>query len=416
MELNKGSIANLDIPETGYSFVRDSKHPGLGIRISHKGSMSWILERRVAGKNVRRTLGDANGTAALSRTEAISEFKKVDHELEIGEDKVAVKKATKCKIASSSITFGAALKHYVTTKERKGDNLSLKARTVADYLAMIEAPRKMKNGNMTKGGSLFLIAEKPLAEITGNDIREIRATVVGRRRRDYAMQVCRAVLRHNGVKLADDPFDVTAAGVKRITIASARSQKNPMTKVNLGKWWNACDDIRSKVAADALKGLLLSGCRPVEFGGDKFGNEPLLVKDVDLAGKKFTLADPKNRRKHTVFMSEELLEIVARNCKDKKPADAVFCVADLGKSMRAVCKAAGMAPEAHTPSDTRSTFGSIAATLVPHGAVQAMMNHTGGDVTTSHYVQFDADFLRQCWQQVATYVIEQSLAAKDVIR
>lgn len=410
MELNKGSIANLDIPDTGYSFVRDTKYTGLGIRISHKGSMSWFLERRIDGKNVRRTLGDANGPAAMSRSEAISKSKDVEQDVKKGNDKVTVKKAVKKEVVKQSITFGAALKHYVTTKERKGDSLPLKERTRADYLGMIEAPRKMKNGNVTKGGSLHLLADKPLTEITCTDIIDIRATIEGRRRRDYAMQVFRAVMRHNGIKMADDPFDATTAPVNRITIASARSQKNPMTKVNLGKWWNACDTIRSPVAADALKALLLSGCRPVEFGGDNYGNEPLLVGDVNLVEKKFTLADPKNRRSHTVFMSEQLLEIVARNCEGKKPADAVFPVADLGKSMRSVCKAAGMLPDAHTPSDTRSTFGSIAATLVAHSAVQKMMNHAGGDVTTQHYVHLDGDFLRQCWQQVATYVIEQSLA------
>lgn len=322
MELTKAAIAKLTLPETGYAFERDGKHPGLGIRISNKGSMSWILERRVAGKNVRRTLGDANGPGALSRTEAITEFKRVDHELEAGEDRVAARKATMATPATP--TFGAALREYVAGKRRK-DKLALKPRTVADYLAMIEPPRALLNGKATRGGELHLIADKPLSALHGDDIRAVHAAAGGSRRQDYAMQVLRAVLNwHGGVIVPDSPLNADQPGRKRITIGAAKVAKNPIPKENLGAWWNACGKIRSQTAGDALKALLLSGCRPVEFLGDRFGNEPLRVRNVDFKAGTIRLSNTKNRKGHAVYLSTELQAILARRCEGLQADDAVF--------------------------------------------------------------------------------------------
>jgi hypothetical protein len=93
------------------------------------------------------------------------------------------------------LTLAQAVRECVDKKRRAKDGLPLKARTRADYLAMIEPGRVSSSGRKFADGELFPLAHKVLASITGNDIRELYATVLKRSERQaaYATQVVRAV-------------------------------------------------------------------------------------------------------------------------------------------------------------------------------------------------------------------------------
>lgn len=407
---SKKILASLPIPATGYAIHLDTAQSHFGIRLSSNGSIAWILERRVNGKPVRRTLGPASGKAAMSYREALAEHRIVDGQLEAGNDEVRARKAEKAaaKAKPKSITFGDALIDYVDRKIRAKDDLALKSRTKGDYLGFIAAPEVLKNGKVTRGGMLFALAGKPLDEITGDDIRAVHAAALlrcrgeNKRRANYAMSVARAVLRWHGIHIADNPLSPDMPGARRIAIRPARSAKNPIKARHVGAWWQAAADARSRLAGDALKAMLLSGCRPGELTGEL----ALRVRDVDLKAGTFALPDPKNRRRHVVYCSKQLLEILTRNVDGKKQNALVFAITDTKKSFASICMAAGI--EGHTPSDLRATFASIAATLVPGGVVKVMMNHTeSSDVTSEHYIEIGEDTLRAGWQAVADFIEAQ---------
>lgn len=71
------------------------------------------------------------------------------------------------------LTVAKALREYVEKKRRAKDGLALKARTKADYLAMVEPGRTSKAGKKFADGGLYAIADRLLSKLTTDDIRGV---------------------------------------------------------------------------------------------------------------------------------------------------------------------------------------------------------------------------------------------------
>ena len=168
------------------------------MRVSKTGDRAYIAQRRVDGKTVRRTLGKAAGPGAIGADTARRLQLDVSSELQQGTDRLEVKREQRKQDKADSVTFAAALWEYTRTKRRAKDGLPLKARTIADYLAMLDPVGATKSGRPTLAGELQDLAARPLHKITANDIRALHAALKprGERRQTYALQVLRAVLRH----------------------------------------------------------------------------------------------------------------------------------------------------------------------------------------------------------------------------
>jgi integrase len=344
-------------------------------------------------------------------------------QLAVGVDKVAIRREERVQAQEEndqlSRTFAVVLKDYVEQKRRAKDGLALKARTKADYLAMVEGERPGKRGFTLQAGELFDIASVPVHLITAERIEEVHAKAAGRgqRRQGYAMQVLRAVLNWEGVQVADSPLAITTPGKDRIRIASSKGDPRAIPSAKLGSWWRAASSARRnaswQMAADIARLLLLTGCRPGELMRTE--HEPgLLVERVNLEAGEFVL-DPKNRKAHTVKLSTEALEIIRPYVVGKKPGALVFPITEIKATMRAINEAAGVDANI-TPKNLRSTFVSIAGACLPYPIVKKLVNHTtdeGGkkDVTLEHYFAADDDVMRAAWQTIATMITK--LAASE---
>ena len=71
------------------------------------------------------------------------------------------------------VTLAKALSEYVEKKRRAKDGLPLKARTRADYLAMLATGRTSTMGKKFADGELYPLADKLMSKITADDIRGI---------------------------------------------------------------------------------------------------------------------------------------------------------------------------------------------------------------------------------------------------
>lgn len=418
--LTEALVKQLDPPAAGQRIYLDAEQEHFGVRVLASGSRAWVLERRLDGKTIRRTLGDADGPRALKRKEALREFAKLNGSLLKGENKVAeerdARRAVEAQKKEEGLTFAAALKEYVTGKTRmkNGEPIMLKARTVADYLSMIEPGGIRANGAPKVDGPLYPLAAKPISRISGAEVKTLhdRLAKTAPRRAGYAMQVLRAVFNWHGVRLPGNPMGKEVAARDRVVLKTTGNGKNPIKARHLGAWWRAAcaaggsDVGGSSAAADYYRFQLLTGCRGVEILGDDYGNEPIRVCDVDLADGCIVIHDTKNRLDHTIFLSRQALEIVKRRMTGKKKKDApLFGVGDPKKTLRAINKAAGLALTAHSGHDLRATFGSIADELVNKATVSKLLNHsTKDDVTLEHYVAVDDDRLRAAWQAVADFI------------
>lgn len=409
-KLTDSVARTLPAPATGYEIYWCPVDAGLGLRVTAKGARSWIMERRVNGDTVRRTLGKASGPASIGSDTARKLKIDISSELQQGVDRTTVRREAKKAAAVDSLTFEAALTDYVERKERTKDGLSLKERTKTDYLHMVAAPRQMLNGQPTQAGELYSIAAKPIHKINAGDIRAIHSQALKRsvRRAGYAVSVLRAVLNWHGIQVENNPLGNTVAGKDRIRIASPKGKPKPIPPERLAAWWQAaCAAGSDKVGGSALAGdfyrlRLLTGTRGIEL-------HKLKVAEVDLTGSRLTLRDTKNRTDHTIMLSTQALEIVTRQCDNKKPSDLVFPLADPRKTLQAINKAAGLEPLQVQSHDLRDTFASVAEPLVSYLTLKRMMNHAdSGDVTADSYVGTSEAQLRGGWQTVADFVTKSN--------
>ena len=387
----------LPVPLDGYAIYWCPDTQGFGLRVTSTGTRAWISERRIDGKTVRRTIGKAAGRAAISAKAARDLQVVLSGELQQGKDRLEAKRERRKADRVDALTLDAAVRDYVENRRRTKDGLALKARTRTDYLAMVASGGTTKDGRPTLPGALFALAAKPLHKITADDIRRLHKALEDRgpRRQAYALQVLRAVLRHQGVVIEGDPLSPTTAGAARVRLATTKGNPTPIPPERLGAWWAAAS-ATATVGADQLKFQLLTGCRPGEASG-------ILVRDFDLKGERVILHDTKNRADHTLVLSKQAAAIAHWHAQGKQSAKPLFGVADAGKSIDAINAAAEV--EGITAHKLRHTFASIAAELVPAFTLRRMMNHTGGgDTAALHYVHVSEAQLRAGWQAVADFI------------
>lgn len=392
------------IPSSGYELHWCPKTPGFGVRISATGDRAYVAERRVDGRSVRRTLGKAIGAKAISVDAARHLQIAVSSELQTGVDRAEVKREQRKQEKQESVTLADAVAAYVKGKRRGKDGLALKERTKADYLAMVDAGGTRQTGEPFADGPLFSLASKSIYRITADDMRKVydTAAVRSKRRAIYAMQVLRAVLNWHGVAVADSPLAKTTAGKDRIILAGTAGRPTPIPPEKLRAWWRAASAHAGGDAADGCRLILLTGCRPGEVFGSAY-QTGVLVGDVDIEGGRLTLTDTKNRKDHTVVLSEQALAIAKAHCKGKAASDKLFEVIDPGKTLNIINEAAKIT--GITAHKLRHTFASVAEELVSGYALKRMLNHTdGGDVTGAHYVGKSETQLRAAWQAVADFI------------
>ena len=390
---------------------------GLQLRIAPDGARTLLVRYTVKGSEVERQYrlpqeyGEGPGQIKLAG--ACAEAARIRALARDGVDWPAQEDARLRAEAAAreqadrqdGLTVAKALREYVEKKRRAKDGLPLKARTKADYLAMLEPGRTSKAGKKFADGELYPMAEKLLSKVTAEDIRGVHTALLKRSEREatYAMQVLRAVLRWHGVVVAGNPLGRDTAGRDRIVLSSSRGNPSPLPPERLGAWWRATAIAPSQVAADYYRFQLLTGCRGGEIRGNKrHGYEPIKVGDVDCNGGKLVLRDTKNRSDHKVLLSRQALEIAQRHCNGRKPQDPLFPIVDARKTLAWINARAETAVQGH---GLRATFASIAEELVSGGALKRMLNHAaGGDVTLGHYVGKSEAQLRAAWQTVADFI------------
>jgi len=401
--LTDSGVRALPLPEAGEVIYWCPKTPGFGVRVSVTGVRAYVLQRRVEGKDTRRTLGKATGTGAISSDAARQLMTTVSSELALGKDRMTERKTAKDEAQQDGVTLDKALRAFLKGKRRGKDGLPLKDRTKADYVGMVAVGGKAKDGKPFANGTLHTLADKPIHRITADDVRRVHeaAAARGQRQQVYGMQVLRSVLNWHGVTVADSPLSKATAGKDRIVLPPTVGKPRPIPPEKLGAWWAAAAARSGNDAAAGCAFILLTGCRPGEVFGSAH-KHGLLVQDVDLAGGRVSLTDTKNRRDHTVMLSTQALTLLAPRVKGRAPMAKVFAVLDPGKTLAAINEAAEVT--GITPHKLRHSFASVAEELVTGYALKRMLNHADGDVTGGHYIGKSEAQLRAAWQTVADFI------------
>ena len=403
LNFTKKGIEDLPPADPGKrTYFHDTRVNGLLVSVTSSGVKSFQVYRKVNNKPVRVTLGRfPDMTIDQARRQAQAALSR----LADGVNPNAEKKAERAR----SVTLGEVFADYL--KARK----NLKARTIADYHALME--KAFKDWQ-----------RKPLVEIT-RDMVASRHRKLGERseaRANLAMRLLRALFNfaageyedERGMSLfPDNP--VTRISHTRAWYAVER-RRTVIKAHELKPWCEAVMSLESEhpgeqaeTARDYLLLLLFTGLRREEGASLDWAH-------VDLVGRTLTIPDPKNRNPHTLPLSDFLHELLTRRARDHakltaewgelarryvfpSPTSRTGYINTVHKQAAKVQARSGITFTLH---DLRRTFVTTAEGLdISAYAVKRLVNHKMGHDVTAGYIVADVERLRKPMQAVTDFLL-----------
>ena len=390
MRLNKSFIDKTAIPlpspngRATQKFYRDDAIPGFALRVTSGGSKSFIVEKRINGRNKRHTIGKyGHLTVEQARKQAIAFL----GEVAVGKDPVRERAAQKACV----VTLVEAFEDYLLTRK------TLKPDTVKDYRRSIEMYLKTW-------------LAKPLSDIT-KDMVEIRHRKIGQRshaRANNAMRVLRAVFNHAMGKYEDAQGNPTILfnPVDRLSRNRAwykiERRRTYIKAHQLADWFDATGQLMNETTRDYLHFLLFTGLRRSEAAKLEWIN-------VDFNDRTFTIPDTKNGLPHTLPFSNFLEEMLQRRFEHSQ-SDYIFdsnsargYLTEPKFSMARVTDLSGVEFALH---DLRRTFITHAEGLdIPAYALKRLLNHKDPNDVTAGYIVSDVSRLRKPMQAITDFLL-----------
>lgn len=394
VRLTQTIIANTPTPENGQAFIRDTLLKGFGVRISYRGTRSYILEKRIEGRVKRITLGHVG---ELTLPQARQKAQQVLGSIAMGNNPII--DAHRARL--QAITLGECFEDFL--KARK----DLKPRTVYDYkLYMKSAFGRWHRWPLTR-------ISKDKVQAYHQELGETRGPYYA----NSCLRFLRALLNFAMAQYEDgfgDPV-LRENPVSRITRLHAwyrEQRRQTVIKVHqLPAWYKAVESLRcdkslaptGPVVADYLLVLLFTGLRRTEA-------LELRWADIDLKDQTLTIPDPKNREAFTVPFSRFVLDILTERDR-KREAESPWVFPGTGKRghlvemKRLTHRVATESGVPFTNHDLRRTFATVAESLdLSPYAIKRLLNHKMRGDVTSGYIITDRERLRAPVQRIADFM------------
>ena len=381
MKVTKRTVDSAPIPAKGYALHWDDELKGFGLRVTSSGVKSFILQKRIHGKDHRITLGRYG--------EITTEQARKDAQIKAGliaggGDPVADKRraalATKT-LAEVLADYGEA-RNSIRDSTRK-DMAGVLKRYSADWLKKpinTITPDKVLKRHKQVGQDAPAAANK-----WARYLRALLNFAAGR----YTDTEGHPILTDNAVKVLS-----RARSWYRIERRQSVIQPH-----QIAAWWAAVMALGNDAHRDYLLTLMLTGLRKEEGRG-------LAWADVDLIAKTLTVRDTKNHSAHTLPMGPYLAAML--NARERL-GPLVFMsthgqVGNLRYSLESIARTSDVKFMAH---DLRRTFATVAESLdVPSYALKALLNHKGGNDVTSGYLVITTERLRSPMEKIEDFVLK----------
>ena len=408
-------IRDIATPEKGQSFVWDSEMKGFGVRTTCAGVQSYIIQRRVNGRNTRITLarvGDISlKDAKTLGTKRLGEI--ADNRDPIKEKRDAATKAVSDRALEKvkALTLGEAFDQYLEAR-------TLKPTTVADYERIVGTDFKdwKKKRLVDISGDMVAKRHRRLLEQAQKQSNRYCRKATGARANN-AMRVLRAVINFHADILEEHGIELRNP-VKRLKKSwhPAKRKSTYLNETDLPVWWAALGKVESTKMKDFLHLVLLTGLRLEEAA-------TLLWSNVDFNNRTLKIIDPKNHRDHVLPLSDFTFALLKQRDADKGKSCFVFTGRDVNKDkplrtpwkvLQTIRNDTGIACSVH---DLRRTFAVAASGLAPYPVVKRLLNHRDGNDVSLGYTVPDLAELRGHMQRVTDKLLR--LATKttaDVVQ
>lgn len=271
-ELTAGLIERLTCPaDKDQVFLRDSKAPGLRVRVTSKGFKAFVFEAKLNGKTIRRTIGDVRAWSIdgpEGTRNARSEANRLRVTVDSGEDprelerqaKEAAQSKDRARLEAEKHTLKHLLTHYCNFLETQGRVAHKDARSVFKLHVLEAWPG---------------VSALPAAEVTGEQVADMMRSLLGadKRRtanklRSYmraAYQMGKEAKSNANVPLAFKAFNVLHNPAAETTpdAMANKSAKNPLLLPDMRTYWKSIKGLAGFRGA-VLRLHLLTGAQRLE--------------------------------------------------------------------------------------------------------------------------------------------------------
>jgi integrase len=364
----------------------DAKATGFGIRSYPGGTKSFFIDYRLAGRQRRYTIGPYPRWSAEAARERAKELRR---RIDKGEDPAGDKRERR-----TAPTVQDLIDRYIADHLPKKTIVGHRVNDEKRILAEIGA----KLGKHTK-----------VRDIHGGDIADLHRRITESGRPVRANRILAIASKMFALALtpkAGETLPWRDAALGNPCKGVAHNREEARERFFSQSELTAISDALAKYpspAADAVRLILLTGCRPSEAAKaqwEEFDREPgFWVKPS---------AHTKQRKVHKLPLNPAAIELVERLRQTRKgkslfPSDRGAPRRVLGHVWRFVRKEAGLGKDARL-YDLRHTFASVGAggglSLVVLGR---LLGHTQSS-TTQRYAHLAGDVLREATEKIGKVI------------
>lgn len=412
------------------SIYWDGKTNGLGLRVTAKGSKSYIFETSLNNKTIRITIGDVStytipeaqniATAYKAQTDKNIDPRQVAKDEEKAkQDKIDKAKAKKLEaehqLIRDSVTLGMVWPIYIEAKrnaKRKGGKIGWSEWHIRDHenVVSVGGVKKVRGKGLTEEGVLAPLLNVRLIDLTGERIAAWLAKETATRPTRTALAFRLLSVFINWCASHDKYKDLVPVGAcKADKVTNELPAKNSksgdsLQREQLPLWFKSVREIANPVQSAYLQSLLLTGARRRELGSLKW-------VDIDFQWNKLTIRDKVEGERTiplTPYVSHLLASLPRRNeWVFSSPAAKNGQLVEPSPAHKKALIAAGL-PDI-TLHGLRRSFGSLAEwTETPTGIVAQIMGHKPSATAEKHYRDRPIDLLRKWHVKLEAWILEQA--------
>ncbi|WP_323012529.1 integrase family protein [Castellaniella sp.] len=432
VNLRQGTVSKATCPDGKQQvFLRDSEQRGFALRVTAAGSKSYVYEGKLAGRNIRVTLGDPS---AMTLDQARRRASEIRIMIDDGRDPRVVKAeqiaADAAKRRQTKLDATPALDAWQAYIKARAGHWS--DRHKADHETMSrEGGEKITRGRRAgmaaekEPGILRPLLELPLQEITRDRVAawlEEHAQARPTRAR-LAVSLLGAFLNW----CSDQPdwrdrVQPDACVRMKKDLPRPKAKDDCLQREQLKPWFAAVRRIPNPVQSAYLQVALLTGARREEVAS-------LRWEDVDFQWKSLTIRDKVEGERTiglTPYVAALLRDLQRRQAKpivhrldgqDKpaepspwvfhSPTSATGRIQEPRISHNKALQAAGL-PHL-TIHGLRRSFGTLAEWVeCPAGITAQIMGHRPSAIAEKHYRRRPLDLLRMWHTKIEGWILEQA--------
>ena len=444
IELTAGAIERLTCrtDTKAQAFLRDTKAPGLRVRVTNTGMKSFVFEAKLDRQTIRRTIGDVRAWSIdAARTEANRLRVMLDagtdpRELERKQD--AAKAEKNAAAAAHAVTVGEAWSAYVAARKPYwGDWQYQDQLTLGDAGGL--QPKRGKPDTLTKARPIHPLMDLRLAEVTAEVIEDWAATEAKTRRSvSRRAHSCLKTFFSWCMEQKEYRHSVTSNPAKtkksKEVLGRPTVRKDVLQREQLPVWFAHVRQLQNPVICAYLQCLLLTGARREEMAALKWEDVNFQWRGIDMKDKiegrravpltpyVQSLIEGLPRRNEWVFSSVLVLGLDDKNTErraryhakkgqvapvgDVSTRSASGRLIDPSNAHRRACAAAGLELTLH---GLRRSFASLCEWLdIPGGISAQIQGHAPQGVREQNYIRRPLDLLRVHHEKIEAWILEQA--------